>query len=257
MSRKFLKLCLLFGGLLLLTGVIVFFTNAPAGGHIRGALLPALSPVLHAADAASTAVQGFALVSEPEIASSRAEIAVLREKIARLETALELKLETDLPLIAARVLRYDREFGVETLLIDRGAKDGITENAWVIDERRAAIGRILRVEADYASVSIASNPEMLTEVLLVAGQTRALARGLGARAFAVELLLADATTSIGDFIAVIPDRNPTASFILGSVISQSGESNEGLVEARAILSATPEMQGTVFIIKETPSSDQP
>ena len=249
MSRHFIKSAIIIGILLLGYGVVLFLNQNAILTNFRGAILSLLTPVLRVTQAARHLLPSEAGNPEEKLLSCQAARTTLEEENQRLQNALDFREQGALPLIAARVLRYDRELGIETLLIDRGTEDGVRENAWVIDADRVAIGRIQNVAAQNAHVSIASNPNFLTEVFFPVVGTGALASGLGARAFAVELLSNATTTAIGRHIVIFPDGSRLASFVLGAIVYENTDAGASLREARAVLVAKPEILREVFVLQ--------
>ncbi len=115
----------------------------------------------------------------------------------------------------------------ESLLIDKGARDGVQEHALVLVGEHIALGYVEQVAEKSARVALFSAPEQMFEVLVGrASTTRVLAQGLGGGGFSVQLPR-NVPIEVGDPV-LLPTEYP---YLLAHVESLTGELSDPFVTA--------------------------
>jgi rod shape-determining protein MreC len=95
-----------------------------------------------------------------KIQSLTAENVSLKElgkENATLRTALNLGLEKEFKLTLAQVIGKD--ISQDSLIIDRGSKDGVLKNQPVITEQKSLVGRISEVYENFSKVMLITNKD--------------------------------------------------------------------------------------------------
>lgn len=198
------------------------------------------------------------------------ELEQLKLENTALKKALSFKETSKLSLKGAKVIFYSQESGKEFLLIDQGREAGIKSGDLVIDAEQIFIGTVKEAGDGFSKVGVASNPGETFEIeitslpgsslrqlrscpaesgtaeeLLPGLKIRALAKGLGARAFSIELLPLDTPVRKGDFAGLM---NRDRFLLLAEISGEKIVNGSAFKEARALLVVRPEMANEVFII---------
>lgn len=236
-------------------GLFVFFNARAPGQFLRAQIFRAIRPGM-------TSLNGFRIWSSSALSQgdgggemsidtreklnvANAEISALTEENNRLQSALGFKEKNKINLKSASVVYYGREFGKEYLLIDRGANEKIQKGDGVINANGLLIGRVIDVEDLFAKVSIAANTEEVFDVELLPLGVEAFAKGLGGRAFSLELVAQNAVIRKGDYIMA---KVGQFSFLLGEVVRVETSSTGAFKEVRAVLLSRPDWEEEVFVV---------
>ena len=241
--------------IIFLAGGIIFFRASPPVRWFREKSIGLMRPLMGSTTRAGRYIGGSAdgeqLTKENE--RLRAENFDREKLIAHnqaLEAALGFREAAHVSLTGARVLLYTADLGREALLIDQGAGSAIKKGDVVVDEYGALVGEVNDVGDDSSRVLIASNPGITFPVVLSPSFVGALARGMGARTFSLELIPHTTAIRPGDFVGrTMPgfaggNRSIVAATVSGEVASASG----AFASAHAILLARPEALEYVFVI---------
>ena len=171
-----------FGTAGLLTALLVLVTQMPALAGPRAALRGAFAPLESAATAAESAA-GSALSVFGDIATLRAENRrlsaenrALRAEVARLQAdgadndalrrALAFERSFGHRVVAASVIGRGPDGFTRTLLIDRGAADGVRPGMVVVTGA-GLVGRVREASAHSASVQTVADPSIRVNAYLV------------------------------------------------------------------------------------------
>lgn len=158
-----------------------------------------------------------------------------------LRRLLDLKKDIALPAVSVRVLAYTHILGGESLLIDAGANQGIGAGDIAIDENRLLVGRVSEVTDTAAKVSVASNAGVVFSAGLVPLGGKVLAKGIGGRGFALELIPYDTPLRNGDLAVLAPEnRRGESAIFVGRVVKGAGTAAGAFKTARAVLLSDPE-----------------
>lgn len=173
------------------------------------------------------------------------ELEQLKLENAVLKKALFFKEENKLSLKGARVIFYSQELGKEFLLVDQGKEAGVKVGDLVVDAEQVFAGVIKETSDDFAKVGVASNPGETFEVEITSLRVKAVAKGLGARAFTIDLLPLDTPLHKGDFVGLL---NKGKFLLLAEITGEKGVSGSAFKEAQAVYLARPELAREVFIL---------
>lgn len=251
---------------ILLSGGVIFFGAARPVARARSGAAALFRPLMSGATGAG---RWFGRQFGPEevrrLTEENERLTVEsfgREKLAQdiktLESALAFRDAAHLPMIAGRVLSYANELGREVLVIDQGASAGAAKGDVVIDAHAALVGEVDEAGDNSSRVLIASNPAVTFPAFLLSGGPSAdaraggsiLARGLGARAFSIELIPRSIPIKRGDFMVrrLAGFGGRERDIPAASVIGEAPDSAGGFARARAVLITRPETLEYVFII---------
>lgn len=166
---------------------------------------------------------------------------------ASLERALGLKQRLDPAAKSAWVTLYVSGTPAEMLVIDVGDEDSVHVGDIVIDEEGFFVGNIAETGPGFSKVTVASNAGVTFPVALAGGE--ALAKGIGARAFLVELIPQDVSLRTGDFVRRVSKNTRNTGAMLAARLTDEGSISGGAFKkAHAILLTRPELLEKVFII---------
>ena len=90
-----------------------------------------------------------------ELLAKNAKIPELEKENKDLREALEIGLEKEFKLILAQVIGKD--ISQDSILIDKGLKDGVTNNLPVITQQKSLVGKIGEVYENFSKVILISN----------------------------------------------------------------------------------------------------
>ena len=162
-----------------------------------------------------------------------------------LKKALSFAEETKIGVKGARVIFFSQGSGREFLIVDQGEGAGVQVGDLVVDGELFFLGTVKETGERFARVGLAANPGETFEVEIMSSRTKALARGLGAGSFAVELLPLDIILQTGDRVGLLSKQKflPLAEIVIEKTVGGST-----FKEARAVFLAHPELAREVFII---------
>lgn len=245
--------------LILSIGAVVFSSFRPMR-TLRQGSARLLQPIMWVADGVSRAIGSRARAlsfcasgagDEECIARGVAEVklAQVMDENESLKKMLDLKRQFALSLKPAAVMMYNQEWDREWLIIDAGEEDGIRMGDMVIDEDQFLVGEVVEVGARSATVAIASNKGMAFGIALAPSGGEALAHGLGARAFGLELIPRDATVNLGDMALRTSKSNKKIPPIFaGRIVRLDGSTGGAFKEGSAVLLSHPDRIDRVMVI---------
>lgn len=239
----------------ILIGLLIFFNARAPGQFLRMQIFKGIRPAmmsLHRFRAWSTGALlqsdsggEMSIDAREKLSAVQAEVEALIKENNRLRFALGFKEKNKIDLKGASVVIHDSEFGKEYLLIDRGTNEAVKKGDSVVNANGLLIGRIADVENVFAKVSIASNTEEVFDVELLPLGVKAFAKGLGGRAFSLELIAQNAVIRRGDHIIA---RIGQFSFLLGEVVRLETSGIGAFKEVRGVLLSRPDWEDQVFVI---------
>ena len=242
-----------------LVAALLFFSDTGAGHTARDVTTSILAPIMRAAANIRAFFYGDAGMSDAAGVSIFRESDDYKVMVFRIESLTEenesrrrmlgLRTQSGREWKAFEVRAYSREWGKETLLIAGGSRDGVREGDLVIDAQGFLLGAVREVTDTHAKVSLASNAEETFDVELVPGSVHALAKGIGARAFMIQLVPTDAEVRRGDYVAVSLPMLPRGA-LLAEVTEVSAGISVAFHEIRAVLLARPERSRIVLVISQ-------
>lgn len=172
-------------------------------------------------------------------------IAALNRENEELRRLLGFKETRGFDLLGSRVILFSREGGREFFLIDQGVEAGVKAGDLVLDSWGVMLGVVKESGNGFAKVEVASNAGLIFETQILPLGARALARGLGGRAFAIELVPQDTPLRVGDFAAILGAGE--GEMILGEIVRIKTGVTSAFQEARAVMLGRPERLSRVFI----------
>ncbi len=197
-------------------GVLTEQARAPDGRRVgwlgtavEGALTPAALGLSRVSDALG---HGWALLHEigtlrAENARLRAENARLREETARLRPAgqenarlralLGFKEQQPYRTVAARVVGRDPSHWFSTILVDRGAADGVSRNDPVVTSD-GLVGHVIETAGPWARVLLLLDPRSAAGVIVERSREAGVAEGQDQAMLRVTYLSRDADVRLGD-----------------------------------------------------------
>jgi rod shape-determining protein MreC len=103
-----------------------------------------------------------------------------------LKKALDIGLEKDFDLEFSKIVGKD--ISQDTVLIDKGGKDGISENLPVISENKSILGKVIKVYKNFSKVQLISHPESIFDVKIQDKEILGKAKGRGNQKILIEYL---------------------------------------------------------------------
>jgi rod shape-determining protein MreC len=137
------------------------------------------------------------------------EIGLLRQKLIqtenvylenqRLKKILSFTQGTDYRLVAAKVIARDPSYWNSVVVIDKGIRDGIRENAAVIGYAGLA-GKVVEVGSSTCKVMLLNDPNFRVSALVQRSRQEGLVSGALENRLIMRYLLPEADVKIGDII---------------------------------------------------------
>ncbi len=194
-----------------------------------------------------------------EIKELRGQVGDLREMVlenSRLGHLLEMKSQVGTQTVVARVIGKDATNWFRTILIDRGANEGIKRHMAVVTTE-GLVGRVVETTALAARVQLITDPESAVGVLIQRSRVIGVAAGSQGGSVQIKYLPIMADVAVGDRIitsgmgGVFPKGIP-----LGRVLRSNRPTNGALfqetwVQPLADFSRLEE----VMVLKRPPSDD--
>jgi len=115
-----------------------------------------------------------------------------------LRKALEIGLEKEFKLEIAEVLGKD--ISQDSILINKGKKDGISEGLPVITEQKILVGSIGEVYENFSKVKLISHKNSSLDVKIFEKEIEGLLKGKGNLKLSLELLPKEKEIQIGDLV---------------------------------------------------------
>lgn len=116
----------------------------------------------------------------------------LREKLA-------FKHKDPFPSITARVVGKDPSYWFQTIIVDRGEKDGVVEGM-VARTENGVVGQIIQVSPNYSKILLAIAPSSAIDAMVQKNRVRGILRGAGADGYTLYYVLKKADVVVGDRI---------------------------------------------------------
>jgi len=123
-----------------------------------------------------------------------------REALAtntRLRKLLQFKEQSRLPTVAARIIGKDPSVWFRSVVIDRGASDGIARGMAVVNGD-GVVGQVFAVSPNYAKVLLAIAPSSAMDVLLQKSRVRGILKGTGSLTYRLDYILKSVEVEEGD-----------------------------------------------------------
>lgn len=134
--------------------------------------------------------------------SENIQLKELRKENEILREALGVGLEKDFRLVFAEIIGKD--ISQDSLLIDKGSKDGIYKNSPVITQQKTLIGKISEVYENFSKVMLISDKESSFDAKISDGEIYGIVKGKGNLELFLDLIPKDKEIKEGDFIITTP-----------------------------------------------------
>lgn len=164
-----------------------------------------------------------------ENAAMKSKLAKLDEALSenkRLKEILAVKDKLASRAVVSRVTGRDFSNWSESLIIDKGSKDGVRENMAVL-ANGAVIGKVTASGPSSARVSLVTDPEIRVSVVSQRGRVGGLLYGIGRGRSIMKFIPKDADIKPGDLIVTssVSGAYPQG-FLVGKVLSVKFELNK-------------------------------
>jgi len=133
-----------------------------------------------------------------ELLSENIQIAELKKENETLREALGVGLEKEFTLEIAEVVGKD--ISQDFLLINKGQRDGLTEDLPVITQQKVLVGKITQVYKDFSKVALISNQESSFNVKIQEKDLEGVIKGIGDFKLFLELVPKEEEIKEGDFL---------------------------------------------------------
>jgi rod shape-determining protein MreC len=186
------------------------------------------------------------LQKERETSKLRAELALAREKIREL-TSLNSQLAaaatSGFEVLPARVIGREPDSWYQTLLIDRGVRDGVGRGTSVLYGDNF-IGRVIEAGGKWSRVRLILDPQSAIPAMALDGEVTGLVVGAGLGQLKMTYIEHTAKVEVGDVVATahlgkvlsVDEAPLPQGLIIGKVASVSKE-EEGLYQSANLESA--------------------
>ena len=208
---------------------VSFFIVAPIESLLRSISQPIADTVTNVADVGSLTRENQRLSIENERLTS--EISRLQENATRreqLERLLEVKnsLSTQ-TFIAAGIFAREPGNLRQLIVIDRGRGDGLKPGMPVVTEGSTLVGRITRVDAAHAWVTLITDVDSAVSSHVLESRALGIVSGGYSKRLSMEFVSQDATVKEGDTVVTsgLGGSYPPG-LVIGKVTGVSGERQE-------------------------------
>jgi len=133
-----------------------------------------------------------------ELASQIAQLAELKKENEVLRDALGIGLEKEFKLVLAEVVSKD--ISQDSILINKGSKDGIRKNLPVIEKQKNLIGKIGEVYEKFSRVILISNKESSFDAQIPEKDISGVVEGKGNLQIFLDFVPQEKEIKEGDFI---------------------------------------------------------
>lgn len=166
-----------------------------------------------------------------------------------LKKSLELDLENDFQLILAQVTSKD--IFQDSILINKGKKDGVKENLPVITGQKVLLGRIGQVYDNFSEVILITNKRSSFDAKIAGQDIYGIVRGKGGFNLYFDLIPKQEEVFENDIVvtSVLGGIYP-ANFLVGQIKTIKKSDLEPFQEAELIMFFDIRMQNYLFVIKD-------
>jgi rod shape-determining protein MreC len=126
------------------------------------------------------------LLKNQELEAENARLKVVKEENEVLRGALEIGLEKEFKLLLSDVIGKD--ISQDTLLINKGSKDGILKNFPVITQQKALVGKCGEVYESFSKVILISNKESSFDAKISDSDIQGVVKGKGGLKLFLDLI---------------------------------------------------------------------
>lgn len=133
-----------------------------------------------------------------ELLSGQNKLRELEKENNMLREALGLGLQDEFRLGLSAIIGKD--INRDSILIDKGSKDGVSDGLFVITSKKVLVGKIAEVYQNYSRVSLVSDKESFFEAKVSGSDITGLVKGLGSSKIFLDFIPKDEEIKEGDLI---------------------------------------------------------
>ncbi|MBI2624916.1 MAG: rod shape-determining protein MreC [Candidatus Nealsonbacteria bacterium] len=176
-----------------------------------------------------------------EIIKKNAFLKGLEAENKSLREALRVGLADNFDLIFGS--SYGKDLTEDSIIIDKGAKDGIEKGFPVVTEQKVLIGKVGEVYKNYSNVILVSNKKSVLVAYIAGKSTSGLLKGQGNFNAILTLIPKDAVLNEGDSVV-------SGDLVLGQVNRVINNDVKPFLEAEVSLLFKTRDLDRIFIIKK-------
>lgn len=133
-----------------------------------------------------------------ELLNQLSLLEALKKENEELRSALEVNLRKDFKLVFAEIIAKD--ISEDSILIDKGAEDGISKDMPVINGQKVVFGRISEVYNNFSRVALITGKNFSFDAKVQNKEIYGVARGEGAMNIRLDLVPRDSELQEGDVL---------------------------------------------------------
>ncbi|GAG21194.1 unnamed protein product, partial [marine sediment metagenome] len=133
-----------------------------------------------------------------ELLSENSSLKELRKENQTLREALEIGLRDEFKLVLAEVIGKDID--QDSILINKGSKDGLSKDLPVITQQRVLLGRIIEVYENFSRVLLISNKESSFDGEIPEKEISGVVKGRGSLKMYLDLISKDKEVKEEDLV---------------------------------------------------------
>jgi len=178
-----------------------------------------------------------------------AEVRLANERLRKL---LDFKEDVQIPTLPAQVISEDASSWFRTVVIDKGAGDGLIEGMPVV-VAEGVVGRTIRVAANQSTVLLITDASSAIAALVQDNRTRGVCRGEGTQ-LSLDFALRRAEIEIGDRIVTSGTGGVFPKGLVIGRVKQVSKGDYGLFQS---VSVTPDvdfsrLEEVLVLLREGP-----
>lgn len=243
-----------------------FFYKTSAVFFARGYVIKIISPIMEKFSTSADFLGGGYFYSQKALI---AENRILKEEngslISKLSDFILLKRENEelkkllnfrqsqpvFDLVSSRPAGFIRDGSDEYIFISRGTKDGIHSDLWVIDSKKALVGKVAEAYQNFSKVKLISSASETVDGVLPGADIRVLIRGNGFRELLVDLVPENIEVKEGDEVMATESwEYPGLVLFLGKIVEIGPAGAEIFKSVKAIHYFDPRSTDPVFVVKK-------
>ena len=176
--------------------------TSPVQTGLRDATEPVADWWNNLTDAGSLSTENQSLRTENERLTN--ELARAREELIAAQNAQDLAaVRAQFPqdvFLGARVIARDSSNVRSVVAVDSGSSDGVKEGMIVVTEGRSLVGKVSKVFADYAWVTLITDPKSAVSSMVQESRAQGVVSGDYGGELLMEFVDQDAPVKEGDFV---------------------------------------------------------
>ncbi len=133
-----------------------------------------------------------------ELLAENTSLKELKKENEILREALDVGLRKEFKLTIAEVIGKD--ISQDSLIINKGSKDGISKGFPVITQQKILLGKISQVYENFSKVMLISHKESSFDVRIVDSEIQGLVRGNGNLKIYLDFVLSEKEIKVGDLL---------------------------------------------------------